>query len=550
MNQAQREQAEATAGKLAQLLAETLIQATPHTAKVHHEEHFRQVEDFLEGLETHTAAKIGPFLQELFDGVEVPEPLRPIVADAVGPQAQFSAIVTQLFLYGIVSQLLGTSVQPYLQGVSNDLWTKAVASGISVPVSPAVIATAAARGLNFGDDPTVKMPDWAYTEAAKSGTSKEDIDLQASIVGTPPSPQELFELLRRGIIKEPRLKQGMAEGDTRDDWIDELSQLAHGWLTPLDFVRAAVQSQMSYGDAQEWAKKTGLDTETALPISAGQVGGSDDMFGLAWAIAGRPPGPVELANMALRKIIPRDGKGAGETTFEQGIAESDVKTKWTEALWKLAQYVPPPNEIGTLLERGGINHDQAVTLWEERGVPTELAHAYSYITEQQHVTQDKLLAKGTVLTAYFDRLLTHPEAMDLLGSLGFRGHVAETMLSVQDFRREMTALNAVVRRVTTLYSQRKLSAVHAKDALLKAGLDAGEADAIMAHWDALREQPIHLPTAREIGLAMQYGTIDQQTALAELAELGYQPRDAAIVLSAHSKAKITPLPPAGTTVTG
>ena len=544
------QQTQVLAGKLAQLLAETQITAAPHLAKVHHEEHFRQVEDFLEGLEAHTAAKIGPFLTELFDGVEIPEALKPMVADAIGPQAQFSAIVTQLFLYGIVSQLLGTSVQPYLQGVSNDLWTKAVQAGISVPVSPAVIATAAARGLELGADPTVNMPGWAYTEAAKAGVSKEDIDLQASIVGTPPSPQELFELLRRNIIGEDRLKQGMREGDTRDDWIDQLAQLAHGWLTPLDFVRAAVQSQMSYADAAEWAQKTGLDTTTPLPISAGQVGGSDDMFGLAWAIAGRPPGPVELANMALRKIIPKDGKGAGETSFEQGIAESDVKTKWTDALWKLAQYVPPPNEIATLLERGGITKEQAVTLWEERGVPAELAAAYRYITEQQHITQDKLEAKGTVLTSYYDRLINHAEAIDLLGSLGFRGHIAEAMLSVQDFKREMTALNAVVRRVSTLYGQHKLSAVHAKDALVKNGLEPDEADALLAHWEVLREQPIHLPTAREIGLALQYGTLDRQTALDELAELGYQPRDAAIVLSAHSKAKIAPLPPAGTGVTG
>ena len=544
------EQAHANASKLAQLLAQVIVEHAPHTARLAEQAKYEHLELFLEDLEKHTSKGITPFLQSLVENTTIPPEFMGLVTEAIETPAQFSAIVTQLFLYGVVSQLLSASVQPFLQGVTNDLWTKAVSDGISVPVSPAVIATAAARGLNLGDPPTVNMPAWAYTEAAKSGVAKEDIDLQASIVGTPPAPQELFELFRRGVIGIDQVKVGLAEGDTRDDWIDRLTVLAHGWLTPGDFVRAAVQSQMPYGDAAEWAGKVGLDTGTPLPIDASKVGFTDDMFGLAVSIAGRPPGPVELANMTLRGIIPKDGKGAGELSFQQGIAESDVKTKWTEALWQLAQYVPPPAEIGSLLERGAVTTDQAIELWKKRGVPEEIAKGYAYIANQQHIGQDKLLAKGEVLTAYFDHIIDRPAALKYLGLLGFRDGVAEEILDIQDFKREIQAINRVVARILTTYGNYKLSAVNAKEALVGAGLEPGQADQLLSTYERLREAPIRVPSPREVSLAAKAGTITEPEALQELANLGYQPRDAAIMLSAHLGRPVTPLPPAGTTVTG
>jgi hypothetical protein len=545
-----QEQATRALSAAAQLLGETMIHAAGPVAKEHHAEGYRQLESWLEDLEQHTSSNITPFLMRLLESEALPDEFRVVIEEAVTTPAQFSAIVTQLFLYGIVSQVLSTSVQPFLQGVTNDLWTQAVSDGIAVPVSPAVLATAAARGLQFGAKPTITITEEMYAEAAKSGVSKADLDLQGSIVGTPPAPQELFELERRGIINTDDVARGLAEGDTRDDWIPQLQKLAHGWLTPVDFIRAAVQNQMTYQDAAAWAKKTGLDTDTQLPLLTGASELTPDMFGLGVAIAGRPPGPVELANMALRGIIPQNGTGADATTFQQGIAESDVKTKWTDYLWQLAQYLPPPGEIATLLERGGITNEQAVTLWKKRGVPDEIATAYAYVTEQQHVTQDKLLAKGVITTAYYDQLLSRADALDMLGQLGYHGTVADTMLAVQDFRREMTALNAVVRRITTLFGQNKLSATDAKAALVQVGVPAAEADEILQYWAVLREQPVRLPTGSEIGLALKYGTIDQETGLDELQALGYQPRDAAIVLSAHAGVQIKPLPPAGTGVTG
>lgn len=544
------EHVHATAHKLSQILGETIIHHAPWTAEVTEETKWRHTEKFLEGLEAHAAAQAAPFIDELLARTNPHPAIAGILAEIRNPGEQFGALIEQVFVFGIVSQLLGTSVQPFLQGISNDLWAAAVSEGISLPVSPAVIATAVGRGLSLGDPPTVNVPAWAHAEAAKSGVSAEDVNLQASLVGLPPALQELFELYRRGAIQLDDVKRGLQEGDFRDDWIDHTLKLAHGWLTPLDFVRAAVQSQMTYSDAAEWANKTGLDTDTPVPVQTGGTEATPDMFGLAFSIAGRPPGPQEMAHMAHRGIIPWEGAGAGITSFAQGIAESDVKTKWTQALRDLSEYVPPIGSVSTLLERGVITHDQAVVYFQQNGVPAELATAYSAMAQHQSTAQEKNLAKGQILTGYFDRIFTKPQALELLGLIGITGHVADEVLAIIDFRREIQAINSVIRRIGTLYEAFKLGPVRAKTALTSVGVSGDQADALLSTWNTLRIAPIRLPSVQEIGLAAKAGTIDQATALDELASLGYQARDAAIVLSAHSGAAVKPLPEKGDGTTG
>lgn len=538
------------ASKLAQLLGETIVHHAPWTAAHNAQAKIAATNEWLEGLEQHTSGLIGPFLQLVLDQSDPPAEIRLLLEEAINPQAQFSATLVQIFLWGIVSNIIGTSIEPFLQEVSNRLNTAAVGVGISKPTDPATIATAVGRGLNLGARPTVNVPQWAYDQAAQSGISKEDIDLMASIIGLPPALQELFELYRRGAITLDEVKQGLREGDFRDDWIDRTIALAHAWLTPLDFVRAAVQAQMTYTEARDWAQKTGLDVGTHLPVQTGGTEATPDMFGLAFSIAGRPPGPQELGRMANRGIIPWAGEGADKTTFQQGIAESDVKTKWTAALRQLEQYVPPPREVGTLLERGAITADTAIEFWKAGGVPDQLARGYAYIAEQQHIGQDKLLAQGEIKTGYYDGVFSKDQAIALLGDLGYRGRVADEILAIVDFRREIQAINAVVRRVSTLYLNHKLSATHAQGALERVGISSEQAYRLLATWEAFRVEPTHLPSSFEIGAAFRFGTLTQDQALAELAQLGYQPRDAAIVLSAHSHAAIKPLPPAGTGVTG
>lgn len=543
--------------QLAQLLADVIVNHAPHTARVNAEESRRAVDGWLEDLEAHTQRFVAPFLQQILDNSDPPEPVRALLEEAISPTAALSATIEQVFLFGIVSNVIGVAVAPFLQEVSNALYTTAVSAGIRRPVDPAAIATALGRGVNLGDPVPWTLPAWAQQQAYMSGIGDQEINLMGSLIGLPPSLQELFEMHRRGILPTTAadgspltIETGLQQGDFKDEWIAAASQLAYGWLTPGDFVRAAVQAQMSYADAKTWANKTGLDTSTGLPVDTGGSQATPDMFGLAYAIAGRPPGPEELARMAHRNIIPWTGTGAGTLSFQQGVAESDVKTKWTAALQALSAYVPPPREVGTLLGHGAITQAQAQTYWQEGGVAADLAAALATMTLQEHISQDKLLAKGEILTGYFDQIFTSAQATELLGLIGYVDTVAADMLAIVDFRREIQAINSVVRKIGTLYEGFKITAANATTALEAVGVSGAQASSLLNTWNTLRIAPVRVPSASDIAKAVKYGTIDQAEALAALAELGYQPRDAAIVLSANGEIAVTPLPAAGSGVVG
>lgn len=540
----------AAGSQLAQLLAEVLRLHAPAGAAIDTATKGEAINGWLEGMEAHTAKFIGPVLQMVLDQTDPPPAIRALIEEAISPTAQFSSSIVQIFLWGIVNSLVSTGVSPFLQEVANLASTAAVAAGIKRPVDPATIATAVGRGLTYGGTPPVTPSIDFYAQAAENGLGQEELDLMVSVVGLPPALQELFEMQRRGIITADQVAEGLQQGDFRDDWIPYAVQLAHGWLTPGDFVRAAVEAQMDYDDAQDWAQKTGLDTTTALPLDTGGSAATPDMFGLAYSIAGRPPGPQELARMALRGIIPQNGTGAGATTFQQGIAESDVKTKWTDPLWQLAQYVPPPREVGTLLEHGAITETQAQQFWTDGGVPADLAAGFVTMTLQEHIGQEKLLAKGDILTGYFDQIFSNAEATELLGLIGYTGTVAADVLAIVDFRREIQAINSVVRKIGTLYQAFKLSSADASTALTSVGVPGDQAAALLNTWNALRVAPVRVPSASDISKAYEYKTITQDEALEALAELGYQARDAAIVLSANAEAAVTPLPGPGSTTTG
>ena len=473
-------------------------------------------------------AAFGPVVAALPDD----DPLKQFFDLFMSPESVLNdAFINILGFAGMCLAAVSQTGQVFFQPLLNELW----ASRPRRPLSPADLATGAVRGIVPGGPAITHYPTEINTEANYSGVSDEDMQFLTDITGMPPSPQDLFEMYRRGIITMDDIATGLKEGDTRDEWIASFQKLAYTWLTPLDFVRAAVQDQLTYAEAEDWAHKTGLDTTT-------DVGGGQSMFDLAFHIAGRPPGPEEAGRMANRGIIDWTGTGASSVSFQQVVAESDVKTKYTAALRALQAYVPPPRMIGGLLEKGGITEDQARTYWKMGGVPAELVDAYVYEATQQATVLEKNLAKGETLSAYFDRIIDRTTATELLHLLGYSGQVATYMLDVSDFRRELKALNAEVNRIGGYYMHYKITEVEAENRLGALGVPTDQIAGLLEIWSVDRVAPVRIPTVGQISKAVQYGTLSVGEALEKLETLGYTPYDAAIVLSGESEQQIKPLP--------
>jgi len=518
----------ARAGKLAELLADTVILLHPHIAKLSEAERSAARNAFLEGMEAHGAGVVGGMVGQIRDNAEIPAALSALFDQVSAPDAQYSALLQQFFVFGVMFNLASASLAPFVQVVSNQLW-KAFPER---PLSPPDIATMVVRGIAPGDAPTTPAPGWATDMASESGLSPENMQAFIDATGQPPALQELFQLIRRGIISESQLEQGIREGDTRDEWIPAVTKLRYIQPSPADLVAAAVQNQMSYAAAANWAQQIGLEP-------ADYLNGNPDWFQVLYDTHGRPPGPQELVRMTLRGIIPQNGTGPTVTSFEQGVSESDIKDKWIDALWQLGQYLPPPGEVRTLLIHGGIDKATAERLWQEDGIPAEIAAAYAYIAENEQITQDKALAKGDIATAVQEGLMTDADATTMLARIGYTDGNAALIVKMAHWRYELESIRTSVRTIGTNYARWKIDGTQAKQAWVALGLDDAQAQQLLVEIDVQRSALPPIYTAADVTSGFHYGVVDQAEAMSMLGSLGYAPWDAWFKLSVRNHA---PLP--------
>ena len=123
-------------------------------------------------------------------------------------------------------------------------------------------------------------------------------------------------------------------------------------LSPADLANAVVQSYISQADAAHSAARSGLD--------AGKFGTLVDLAGDALA-------PDALAEALRRGLIPEGGRGAGSTSFEQGIAEGRLKNKWAGIVKELAVRWPTPADALDALLEGQISEADARSLYAKFG---------------------------------------------------------------------------------------------------------------------------------------------------------------------------------------
>jgi hypothetical protein len=398
-------------------------------------------------------------------------------------------------------------------------------------------------------------------EALFGGIDAERYEALKYLAGVAPAPQELFEMFRRGIITyfsevegQNSVELGLYQGQTKQSWVGDLAQLAYVWPAPIDFVNAAVREQIPYDTAARWAAATGLDLNTAVtspPESAylGKTSGGaptgaegsqpGSFFDLLFDVAGRPPGPEEMARMAHRGIIPWTGTGPKFTTFQQGIAESDLKTKWTESLRELSTYIPSNGEITGWVRHGFVSAEDAWPMYRANGVTHAVAElmVHSALTDQ--LAEDRRLAKGEILAMYQNQLITPEEATAALEVIGFHGEIGKELLRLADFRRESQAYGRIISEIGRQVLTGKVSLVNAHSTLAAMGVPPETIKVLTDDWKLARQTEVPTITAGEIATSVYYGVEKVEEGMEDLEALGYTKYNAWRLLSnrLHGPAK-------------
>lgn len=454
-----------------------------------------------------------------------------LAGDGIAPQDAVHAR-----LRGIIPEAgKGPNATSYEQAIAesrlHDKWGPVLEKLAEQLLSPADMASAVVRNFLSSAEATRL----AEQQGMSSATFRTLVDLS----GDAPGPQQLAEALRRGAIPQTgkgsgstSFEQGIAEGRLADKWAPVIKDLATYWPSPTDALDAQVKGQLTAEQAHELYVKLGGDAQFE-----------------AWLYdsIGEGPTPLEAATLAARGIIPWTGTGPKSTSYEQAVKESHYRDKWSDAYKRLAEHIPPPSTISTLLSHQIITREQATTELLRNDMTADEAAAYVAEAEYEAVSDYRGLTQSAVVDMYYAHLIGHDQAVAVLGDLHVTQEAAELLLSYADVRYVVDSVQKTIARLQTLFGARKIGVQSAKAALLKLKIPASTVDATIADWELQAATTVKTLTEAQIVDAWYYSVLTQAEAMALLQVIGYTAFDAWTVLSIKAKG---PLPgkPANTAV--
>lgn len=431
----------------------------------------------------------------------------------------------QLFLWGVLNQVISTLMGPYFQALQD----KVQSANPVVPISPADAAHAVVRSYMADAD--------GAAAAAKSGVAPDVFAVLKDLAGNAPSPEQLVEALRRGIIARDgtgaastSFVQGIAETNLLDKWTTVVEGLATQWPSPADIVDAQVKGQVTADQ--------GLADYT-------KVGGDPQWYDLLVNIAGNPPSPTELLQLAMRGVIDWSGTGPDATTFQQGFYEGRTKDKWEPIYRQLAYYWVTPSEVVEFYRYGVIGRDTAAAMLANRGVDATAAGYFLSYAEVNAIDDYRGLTEQAVLAMVAAGYTSDDQARTMLAALHKGTAAIEQLITYANLQRSITQLGNAISRIGNLYQGRKIDTTTARQALITLNLPAVSVNDIIADWSAVANVNVKTLSAAQIVDAWEYKVFTQDEAMTELESIGYIPFDAWALLSNKHKSPLPGKPASG-----
>lgn len=123
-------------------------------------------------------------------------------------------------------------------------------------------------------------------------------------------------------------------------------------ISPADLASMVVRNFLDIAEAAAEAAKSGI---------------SEGQFRLLVNDTGDAPAPGQLVVALRRGLIGESGTGADSTSFQQGIAEGNLKDKWTDMMRGLAVEWPTPTDALAAVLEGQVSESEGRALYEKFG---------------------------------------------------------------------------------------------------------------------------------------------------------------------------------------
>lgn len=268
--------------------------------------------------------------------------------------------------------------------------------------------------------------DFAY----KQGVDKETAVLMFKAAGRPPSPQELGEMLHRGIIPEGgqggdtiSVRQGYLETDLKDKWYDVwLKSLEY--LPPPRIVTTLLREQaISEDQARAWFKAGGLAPATAdIYVKSAHRQTTATTRELTKA---------ELVSLYVDQAI--DAAELGKRLLARGYLQADVDAEIELADLKVTHALEQRavNRVGTLYTGRKIDKGTALSTLDSLKLPAPQRDRLLKIWDLERGDNLKHLTPPQLGHAVTNGWYTVDQALTVLGAQGYGALDAWVLLSIE-----------------------------------------------------------------------------------------------------------------------
>ena len=345
--------------------------------------------------------------------------------------------------------------------------------------------------------------------ANRNGMIDADFQKLAQAAGQAPGIQDMLRLFRAGKITRPTLERAIRQSNIRNEWIDEI--LALRFLpAPTDAaLNAATQNLLSKAEAKRIWSENGIDP------------GDFD-----WALEsyGRPLSPEQAGELFNRGILTRD-------QVKQMFLESNVKNKYVDLVYRLAERLPPMELTVRMVREGAMTAAEGIRNLRQLGFAQRYAEALVELGTREKTSANRDLSVATLLELYEGHAITRSTILDALDAHGYEPQEAEWLLSIAEIRRDRRLQDSAISRVRARFITSKITETDALTALDALQVPSAQRDDLMDTWKIEREVSAPVLTVSQIQQAMRRGLIEPQAAFDRISGLGYDAEDATILVN-------------------
>ncbi len=309
------------------------------------------------------------------------------------------------------------------------------------------------------------------TEAAAAGYDRERLAALARIVGLPPAPGELLQLVNRGAINEAAYRQGISEGNTRNEWADVLLTLKRRLLTPTQYAELRLRG---------WIDDAAMHAGAAL---SGMEPADEDLL---FKVSGRPI-PVHQVTTGLARGGSYNGSTADiPEAYIRSLEEGSQRPEWYSLSYANRYTYPSAFVIRLLATTGELDAAEVKQTLLDIGWSPDFAEKVTTAwTAGKTAKADPHIVKaeGQLWTAahksYVNGETDVTDATADLEALGVAVAAVPAVLALWDREREVVRRSLTPSQIKKAFKETKFTRDDAIARLERLGMNAADAATLL-----------------------------------------------------------------------